>query len=67
LDETNDGNDANEMALDTSIELAKQNKSLLGRLGKVGKVLENLLEIGEAVSEVIPWLLSTLRVSYTPV
>ena len=67
MDETNDGNDANEMTLDTSIELTKQNKSLLGRLGKFGKVLENLLEIGQAVSEVIPWLLSALIVSYTPV
>jgi hypothetical protein len=67
LDETHDGNDKNIKTLDTSIELAKRNKSLLDRLGKFGKVLENLLEIGEAVSEVIPQLLSALRVSNAPI
>jgi hypothetical protein len=67
LGHANDGNDANAMTLDTSIELVKQNKPLLDRLGRFGKVLESLLEIGTAVSEVIPWLLSVLRFSNTPI
>lgn len=55
------------MKLDTSIELVKQNKPLLDRLGRFRKVLKSLLEIGTAVSEVISWLLSAWRVSDTPV
>jgi hypothetical protein len=53
-----DGNEANMTTLGTDIELVKQNKPLLDRLGRFGKVLENLLQIGTAVSEVIYWSLS---------
>jgi hypothetical protein len=67
LGHTNDGNDANAMTLDNSIELVKQNKPLLDRLGRFGKVLESLLEIGTVASEVISWLLSVLRFSNTPI
>jgi hypothetical protein len=67
LGDTNDTNDANVTTPDASIELVKQNKPLLDRLGRFGKVLESLLEIGTAVSEVISWLLSALRFSNTPV
>jgi hypothetical protein len=59
LGHTNDGNDANAMTLDNSIEL--------DRLGRFGKVLESLLEIGTVASEVISWLLSVLRFSNTPI
>jgi hypothetical protein len=65
LGDTNDGNDTNVTTLNNSIELVKQNKPLLDRLGKFGKVLESLLEIGTAVSEVISRLLSVLRLSNT--
>jgi hypothetical protein len=49
---TNHGDDANTTILGTSLDLVKKNRPLLDRLGKFGKVLENLLEIGTAVSEV---------------
>ena len=41
----------------------KKNRPLLDRLGKFGKVLENLLEIGTAVSEVNSQSLSAKSVS----
>jgi hypothetical protein len=58
LGDTIGGNEGKATTLDTSIQLVKQNKSILGRLGRFGKVLENLLQIGTAVSEVISWFLS---------
>jgi hypothetical protein len=52
LGDTSHRNDANTTTMEKSIELVKQNRPLLDRLGKFGKVLENLLAIGTAVSEV---------------
>jgi hypothetical protein len=57
-EELGDTDGTNATTLDTTIELVKQNRPLLDRLGIFGKVLESLLQIGTAVSEVIPWLLS---------
>ena len=52
------------ITLEPSIELVKQNRPLLDRLGKFGKLLENLLQIGTAVSEVnYPSLLLAILVS----
>ena len=50
--DTNRGDDANTTILGTSIDLVKKNRPLLDRLGNFGKVLQILLEIGTAVSEV---------------
>ena len=61
--DTNRGDDANTTILGTSIDLVKKNRPLLDRLGKFGKVLENLLEIGTAVSEVNSQSLSAKNVS----
>jgi hypothetical protein len=57
LGNTNHDNDTKATMLDTSIELVKQNKPLLDRMGRFGKVLESLLQIGTAASEVVSWLL----------
>jgi hypothetical protein len=55
------------ITLGTSIDLVKQNRPLLDRLGKFGNVLENLLEIGTAVSEVNSRSSSAIQVSNSPV
>jgi hypothetical protein len=52
LGDTTHSDDITTTALVTSIELVKQNRPLLDRLGKFGKVLENLLQIGTAVGQV---------------
>jgi hypothetical protein len=57
LGDTNDHNDTKAMTLVSSIELVKQNKPLLDRMGRFGKVLESLLQIGTVASEVVSWLL----------
>jgi hypothetical protein len=50
--DTSNREDTTTITLETGIELVKRNRPLLDRLGKFGKVLENLLEIGTAVAEV---------------
>ena len=67
LGDTSHHDDTNTTTMEKSIELVKQNRPLLDRLGKFGKVLENLLEIGTAVSEVnSPSSLSAIQVSNRP-
>jgi outer membrane protein assembly factor BamA len=60
--------DAATTTLETSIELIKRNRPLLDRMGKFGKVLENLLQFGTAASEVnYPSLLPEIRLSNHPI
>jgi hypothetical protein len=67
LGDTGHHEDATTTKLETSIELIKRNRPLLDRLGKFGKVLENLLEFGTAVSEVnSPSSLSEIQLSNRP-
>jgi hypothetical protein len=61
--DTNHGDDTYATRLGTVIDLAKKNRPLLDRLGKFGKVLESLLGIGTAVSEVNSLSVSTINVS----
>jgi hypothetical protein len=64
LGDTSHHDDTTSTTLETSIELVKRNRPLLDRMGKFVKVLENLLKIGTAVSEVSsPSSLSVIQVS----